>query len=297
VLGWLRHGVKPQFIGTHEAKEAKRKIVVGMLKKKVPAESIPLVLSGDRPHPIEFDNHKSFYDKWEFSSGEVNKLVLWAAASKIREGEPMPLIIHPLGVATTGGKDRLILNSRYANLFMRLLAFQYERLQDILSFTKEAFFMSNWDLKSGYYHVPIHPDYRKYFGFKVGNQVFQFNVIFFGYAQACFIFTKIMQESAFELRAASIPVSSYVDDGFTATATRLACLWQALFSILLQALLGGYHGLAKCQIDPVLEIKWLGFMINSVSEKFEIGESKLDKLKLFLTIVLSKPSVSARDLA
>lgn len=127
--------------------------------------------------------------------------------------------------------------------------------------------------------------------------MFHFNVIFFGYAQACYIFTKIMQEPCFELRARSIPVSSYVDDGFTAAATRLACLWQALFAVLLQAVLGGFHGLAKCQIDPVLLIKWLGFMVDSVTEKFEVGSSKLEKLKSFLTTVLEKPSVSARDLA
>jgi hypothetical protein len=157
--------------------------------------------------------------------------------------------------------------------------------------------MSNWDFKSGYYHVLIHPKYRKYFGFKVGDQVFQFNVVFFGYAQACYIFTKIMQEPCFELRSASIPVSGYVDDGFTAAATRLACLWQSLFAVLLQAALGGFHGLAKCQIDPIQEIKWLGFMIDSVKKRFVVGTSKLDKLKQFLTSILIKPSISARDLA
>lgn len=106
-----------------------------------------------------------------------------------------------------------------------------------------------------------------------------------------------MQEPCFELRSASIPVSSYVDDGFTAAATRLACLWQSLFAVLLQAALGGFHGsVAKCQIDPVQEIKWLGFMIDSVKEQFVVGTSKLDKLKQFLTSILNKPSISARDL-
>jgi hypothetical protein len=122
----------------------------------------------------------------------------------------MPVIIHPLVVATTGGKQRLILNARYANLFMKALPFRYERLRDILGFTKACYFMSNRDLKSGYYHVLIHPKYRKYFGFKVGDQVFQFNVVFFGFAQACYVFTKIMQEPCFELRSVSIPVSGYV---------------------------------------------------------------------------------------
>jgi hypothetical protein len=54
-----------------------------------------------------------------------------------------PQVIHPLAVAFTGGKGRLIVTARYANLFMRLLAYRYKRLRDILAFTKEGYFMSN----------------------------------------------------------------------------------------------------------------------------------------------------------
>jgi hypothetical protein len=132
---------------------------------------------------------------------------------------------------------------------------------------------------------------------KIGSTVLRLNVVFFGYAQACYVFTKIMQEPCYELRAAAIPVSNYVDDGFTAAATRLACLWQALFAVLLQAVLGAYHGLAKCQIDPVLLIKWLAFMVDFPNERFQVGGPKVDKLKDVLRLTLAKQSVSARDLA
>jgi hypothetical protein len=253
------------------------------------------MLYGTHPHPVQFDNYKSFYDNWDFAIGEVFKLVLWAAASIVKEGEKMPLVIHPLGVAFTGGKGRLIVNLRYCNLFMKLLAFRYERLRDILGFTKKGFYMANWDLKSDYYHVLLHPEDRKYFGIKIGNTVLRLNVVFFGYAQACYVFTKIMQEPAFALREAAIPVSNYVDDGFTAAATRLACLWQTLFAVLLQASLGGYHGLAKCQIEPVLVIKWLDFMLDSTRQCFEVGTPKMDKLKEFIRELLVKPAVSARS--
>jgi hypothetical protein len=158
VLGWLRAGVKTRFVGTADAKQSKRDLVVRMLKRKVLADQIPHMLSGNLPHPVEFDNHKSFYDNWDFAPGEASKLVLWSAASIVREGEELPLVIHPLGVAFTGGKGRLIINSRYCNLFMKLLRFRYERLRDVLGFTKEGFYMANWDLKSGYYHALLHPN-------------------------------------------------------------------------------------------------------------------------------------------
>jgi hypothetical protein len=87
-----------------------------MSKRQVPAAEISFMLSGEKPHPIKSDNHKSFYDNWDFSIGEVNKLILWAAASIVLDGEKMPKIIHPLGVAFMGGKGRLIVNLRYCNL-------------------------------------------------------------------------------------------------------------------------------------------------------------------------------------
>jgi hypothetical protein len=290
--------VKTQFVGTSKAKPSKRALVIGMLERQMPASQIPHMLSGTHPHPVQFDNqfdnHKSFYDNRDFAVGEVSKLVFWAAATIVGEGDEMPEVIHPLGVAFTGGKWRLILNS-LCNLFMKLLPFQYERSRDILGFTKEGFFMANWDPKLGYYHVLLHPKVRKYFGIKIGNTSLRLNVVFFGYAQACYVFTKIMQEPAFALREAAIPMSSYVDDGFTAAATRLACLWQAaLFAVLLQAALGGYHGLAKCQIKPVRVIKWLGFILDSTRQTFEVAKSKLKKLKNFLRELLAQPTVSAR---
>lgn len=62
VLGWLKKGVKPQFVGSGEAKASKLDLVVGMLKRQVPAAEIPFMLSGNKPHSIKFENHKSFYD-------------------------------------------------------------------------------------------------------------------------------------------------------------------------------------------------------------------------------------------
>jgi hypothetical protein len=83
-------------VGTAEAEDKKRDLVVGMLKRQMPAEDIPAMLAGKRPHLVKFDNYKSFYDNSEFALGEASKLVLWSAASIVKEGEEVPLVIHPL---------------------------------------------------------------------------------------------------------------------------------------------------------------------------------------------------------
>lgn len=223
VLGWIKHGFRPKFVGTADAKPAKRKIVISMLLKVVPNKEIPRLLTGKFPHQVEFKNHQSLFQKWEFSSEQIVKL-LEADAAGIWDRPEAPVLIHPMGVVDLAGKDRMIANDRYLNMFLEALPFRYERLRDILAFTKRGSFMATWDLKSGYFHIPIHKDYQKYFCFKVGGIIFYFKVLCFEFAQACYVFTKVMQEPAIELRARGIPISDYIDDSFTAARTRERCL-------------------------------------------------------------------------
>jgi hypothetical protein len=296
VLGWLRKGFKPRFAGTSRAKESKRKIVVGMLRKVVPKGQISTMLSGKFPHRVEFENHRSFYTNWPFSSDQIQKLVQYGAAG-IWDFEEPPVIIHPMGVVLSAGKERMIVNGRYLNLLLEALPFRYERLRDILAFTKEGFFMATWDLKSGYFHVPIHLDYYKYFCFKVGKTIFYFKVLCFGLSQACFVFTKVMLEPALELRKRGVPISDYIDDSFTAARTRNRCLRQSVLSILFFGALGAFMGLPKCNLWPEVLIPWLGFQVDPEEQQFKVEEVNLEKLKLALREVLSRPTSSARQIA
>jgi hypothetical protein len=63
-------------------------------------------------------------------------------------------------VALNGVSERLVVNGMYINSFMKSMPFKYERLRDILTFLKKGGFVSSWDLKSGYFHVLIHPRFR-----------------------------------------------------------------------------------------------------------------------------------------
>lgn len=165
VLSWIKNGYKPKFAGTKDAKPAKRRIVEAMLRRVVPAGKIPEMLEGKLPHRVAFANHQSLYDKWEFTMDQTAKLTEYGAAG-IWEGEEEPEVINPMEVVDSAGKDRLICNGMYPNLFLEALPFKYEPLRDLLAFTKHGSFLATWDLKSGYFHVPIHPAYYKYFGFR-----------------------------------------------------------------------------------------------------------------------------------
>jgi hypothetical protein len=297
VLSWLKRGFKTRFVGTKDAKPQKRTIVESMLQKVAPRSKVESLLKGKFPHQVTFENHRSFYLNWGFLKGEIIKLVLWGATSIWRDEDGEPVVINPLGVAESAGKLRLICNVRYINLFLESLPFRYERLRDILTFTEEGSYMATWDLKSGYFHVPIHPKFWKYFALRVGGVTFAFNVLCFGFSQACYVITKVMQEPVLELRKRGIPLSSYIDDGNTAARTYIRCLRQSATSGQFFSALGAYFGLPKCQFDPVLLLKWLGFMVDSERQEFRLSKNKAEKLKESLRAVIAEPSTSPRELA
>jgi hypothetical protein len=56
-----------------------------------------------------------------------------------------------------------------------------------------------------------------------------------------------MQKIFIEVRARSIPVSSYIDDGLTADLSYGRCLWSVVRIVRLLDLLGAYFGLPKCR--------------------------------------------------
>jgi hypothetical protein len=157
--------------------------------------------------------------------------------------------------------------------------------------------MIAWDLKAGYYHVPIHPAYRKFFGFRIGNRYGVYNVVCFGLSEACFAFTKIAQEPLIELRSRGIPVSGYIDDGHSAAKTYGRTLRQGFFIMRLLAALGAYFGIPKCVFTPRQELTWLGFLLNTLSQTFKVAPAKLDKIKTVLQEAIKTPSTSARSLA
>jgi hypothetical protein len=188
-------------------------------------------------------------------------------------------VINPMGVALSAGKERLICNAKYPNLFLEALPFRYERLRDLLAFTEQGSFMATWDLKSGYFHIPIHRDYWKYFCFRIGGIVFYFKVLCFGFAQACFVFTKVMHEPATELRKRGVPLSDYIDDGFSAARTFNRCARQSALSALFFGALGAFLGIPKCNLWPQLLIKWLGFLIDSEARRCSEKENLSEKAK------------------
>jgi hypothetical protein len=192
---------------------------------------------------------------------------------------------------------RLVLNGKYPNSFCQRLPFKYETLREVLTFLHRNGFIATWDLKAGYFHVLIHPRFRTYFGFQAEGVYYHYNAVPFGWSEACLVYTTVMQEIAMEIRARKTPLSSYLDDGFTADNSKAQCLRAIICIVKLITLLGGTFSYGKCEFVPRQIGGWLGFLVDSRSESFTVAQSKLDKVASALRELLAAHTVTPRQLA
>jgi hypothetical protein len=267
-----------------------------MLGRVVSSSRVEEWLSGQVPHPVEFPNHRSFFQNSEFGIQAVGEMLENATVKMYEPHERKPKVVNPLGVANLP-KGRLVLDGGYVNAFTKHVPFKYETLREILTFLKGHGFFSTWDFKAGYYHVLIHPRFRTYFGFKIGMTYFHYNAMCFGWSEACFAYTLVTQEAARELRLRRIPVSSYLDDGLTGHQQYVVCLWIIILIIRFLTLLGAVFSLSKCQFWPSQEGDWLGFVVDTNAQQFRVLEAKLSKVRGTLGELVSARTVTPRLLA
>ena len=264
-----------------------------------------IVSSGYRLPFVKFskpsfqENHRCSKADKEFVALPIAELVVSDCVQKVTGP---PLVCSPLQVvAKDGGKRRLVIDLRYVNLFLHKFKFKYEGLDIAAQYLEKGHWFTTFDLKSGYHHIEIHPDYWSYLGFswiEDGTRVFYvFKVLPFGLATACYIFTKVLWSLVSCWRSMGLKVVLYVDDGICiAKSKNVAAKGTAI--ILKDLKESGFLvNKDKSALAPQRDGKWLGFRIDLNTGKFYIPQHKMNKLRSALAIILKKQVASARDIA
>ena len=107
--------------------------------------------------------------KERLRNGSLSGLSL---VGKVGFCEP-PFLVLPLTVEPK--KPRLCHEERYMNLWIKDCSFSLETLRDLPRLVDNGDFMMSIDDKSGYDHVLLSEDSRKYFGLQFGGNYFVFN--------------------------------------------------------------------------------------------------------------------------
>jgi hypothetical protein len=252
--------------------------------------------NGPPPSPHFQRNHPSAFENPAFVSEAVASLVITGAAMKVSQ---RPFIVSPLGVVPKGlDKLRLILDLRFVNSFLRVDSFKYESLKTVPYLCKLRDLLFSVDLKSGYHHVDIHPDYWQFLGFEWEGQFYVFCQLPFGLATACYVFSKITKQLSQRWRGLGIRVLAYIDDFFftCSSAAEFAFVQKQVLEDFARA--GFVLSLEKCQLRTSHVVKFLEFVIDSFHGVFRLTAVQKDKLRSAIANCLAKPSrVPAKLLA
>ena len=110
--------------------------------------------------PPPFTARNNSLEQPVFGESAINDLVINGCVTEAR------IIINPLSLSIQkSGKKRLILDLRHVNQCLYKCRFRCEDLSIGKEILNPEDFMFTFDLKSGYHHVEIFPEHRKYLSF------------------------------------------------------------------------------------------------------------------------------------
>jgi hypothetical protein len=147
------------------------------------------------PSPREIRNSKSSKDNHEFVTKAVDKMVE-AGAVLALPSSVLPTVISPLEVVPkpNSGKLRLVVNMEYDNEHIAKRVFKLEGLSYLSDKAEKGDWNVAYDLTSGYYHVSLHLDSRRFVGFNWRGIYYRYNCLPFGFSTSPWVFSKVTRE-------------------------------------------------------------------------------------------------------
>ena len=138
------------------------------------------------------------------------------------------------------------------------------------------------DLADAYFHILIHPSFRKWLRFSHRSQVYQFRALPFGLSLAPWVFTRVIRDFVAALRLQGLRLSAYLDDWLLLASSRALCHQQTQHALQLALSLGFLPNFPKSELLPSQTFTFLGMFFQTVPYSVRPSSERLDRLRSLL---------------
>lgn len=194
-------------------------------------------------------------------------------------------------------KIRVILNLNKFNDFVQYHHFKMETINNALNAMSKNCWMGSVDLSEAYYSIPLCKQDWKWFRFWFKGQKYQFKVLVMGLASAPRVWTKIMKPVFAFLRKQGYISVSYIDDSYLQGTTFKECQENISKTVKLMDDLGLTVNTKKSVLIPTQKLKFVGFILCSVSMTVRLTQEKITNIKTLCFEILKKKFITIRTLA
>ena len=289
VLGWIKDGVDVHPMFRH-------------FKGNFKGHSY----DSDLPPPIFFQNAVNCKEFGKFISDTLMDRIANGSITvlgRVGECDP-PFLVLPITVEPS--KPRMCHDERFLNLWIKDSPFSLDTLKEVPRLLEENAFMTSLDDKSGYEHIFLHPNSRKFFGIQFAGWYMVLNSLPFGFKASAYIYHTTGLVPIGYCRSLGVPSLLYIDD-------RLVCefksskvksdggsveLAKKSLYILCQVLirLGYFLNLDKCCFEPTTCLKFLGMFCDSIKSAFILPEQKKESFRVLRESILKSKKVDIKTL-
>ena len=226
------------------------------------------------------NQHKLSAGELQFAEKQADEWVQMGALSEITGAVPSGHIVCNTVVAYRQGRmDRICWAGGPLNEGVKADKFRMENIAVVLRLLRKGDFMFSFDLKKGYFQVPLKQDFQKFALMGVGSRVFQWKVLMFGLSCAPKDFSFIVKSVVGLLRAEGYRICFYIDDVICMAASEAEAVALRERILTLFAKLGFVISWKKSLLGVGQLIRHLGLDICAVDRSVWVPEDKIMAVK------------------
>ena len=247
---------------------------------------------------FELQNYNLKDIERKFITEELQSLLL---AGAIRKTTSRPCCVSPLKCTPKkSGGFRLIIDLRQLNECLDVPKFQYESIDTVCDLVEPKDNIFTFDLKHGFYHIPVHVNSQQFLGFTWNNVYYVWCVYPFGCSASPYYFNKCLRPVVTYLRDQGVKIALYVDDFVLLSADSVSTDHVDLVVHTLDDL-GLVINVNKSDLTVSKRKEYIGYIIDTDGPEgipwIYIPEKRIKRLKKDIRRWLNSGQLGARQVA